>query len=69
VDKSSIKILLPNGWGIGASTPQSRRREFAMRSWRACTAAAEYCGEPQQKLMVAGLLIAPDFSFFLNGFD
>jgi hypothetical protein len=30
--------------GIGASTPQSRRREFAMRSYAACTAAAEYCG-------------------------
>jgi hypothetical protein len=30
--------------GIGASTPQSRPVNIAMRSWMACTAAAEYCG-------------------------
>jgi hypothetical protein len=69
VDKSPIKIQPPNGWGIGASTPQSRRRKIAMRSLRACTAAAEYCGEPQQKLLKALLLIALNFLFFFNGFD
>jgi hypothetical protein len=32
-----------------------------MRSWMACTAAAEYCGEPLPKLMVVLLLIANNF--------
>jgi hypothetical protein len=58
VDKSPTKIQPPKGWGIEASTPQSRRRKIAMRSWTACTAAAEYCEKPQQKLMVVLLPIA-----------
>ena len=35
--------------GIEASTPQSRRNQFALRSWRVCTAAAEYCVEPGRR--------------------
>ena len=35
--------------GIEASTTQSRRRQFALRSYNACTAAAEYCGEPARR--------------------
>jgi hypothetical protein len=47
-----------------ASTPQSRRREIAMRSWTGCTAAAEYCEQPQQMPMIVPLLIATDFFFY-----
>ena len=35
--------------GIAASTPQSRRRYYDMRSWKTSTAAAEYCGEPARR--------------------
>ena len=35
--------------GIEASTPQSRRNQFALRSQGVCTAAAEYCGEPGRR--------------------
>ena len=35
--------------GIEASTPQSRRRDYDMRSWKTGTAAAEYCGEPARR--------------------
>jgi len=35
--------------GIEASTPQSRRRQFALRSWRVCKAAAEYCEQPARR--------------------
>jgi len=47
--------------GIEASTTQSRRRKFALRSYNACTAAAEYCGEParrhKKEKMVNGLVL------------
>jgi hypothetical protein len=61
VEKSPIKNQPPKGWWMEASTPQSRRGKFAMRSYTACTAAAEYCEQPQPKMIEALLLIAPDF--------
>ena len=56
---NTAEILRPAP-GMGASTPQSRRRNYDMRSWATCTAAAEYCGQPAR---------APSLKKIVNSFD